>query len=122
MVLNSVSRKLRSLASRCTTDCKPSASRRPMRPRTLSRKLDLAGISVVSGPYGGKGVALPRLSTLNYHPICLYVNSLHIISAKMSHTQHTPNFLERKGLSLNHFFDRLLALSAFAPKLSHVCA
>src|SRR5208283_838947 len=41
MVLNSVSRKLRSRASRWTTLCNPSVSSRPMRPSTLSRKLDL---------------------------------------------------------------------------------
>src|ERR1017187_10530199 len=41
MVLKSVSRKLRSCASRWTTLCSPSVSSRPMRPSTLSRKLDL---------------------------------------------------------------------------------
>src|SRR5271170_4004001 len=41
IVLNSVSRKLRSRASRWTTVCKPSTSNLPMRPSTLSRKLDL---------------------------------------------------------------------------------
>src|SRR5688500_3781513 len=43
MVLKRVSRKVLSRARRCTTICKPAASRRPIRPRTLSRKLDLAG-------------------------------------------------------------------------------
>src|SRR5258708_4191908 len=41
MALNTVSKKLRSLARRWTTFCKPSVSRRPRRPNTFSRKLDL---------------------------------------------------------------------------------
>src|SRR5262249_26399979 len=45
IVLNSVSRKLRSRASRCTTVCRPSVSSRPIRPSTLSKKLDLTAIS-----------------------------------------------------------------------------
>src|SRR5262245_32579642 len=44
MVLNNVSKKLRSLARRRTTVCKPCASRRPIRPNTLSKKLDFAAI------------------------------------------------------------------------------
>src|SRR4051812_31291544 len=41
IVLKRVSRKLRSRARRWTTVCRPSASSRPIRPSTLSRKLDL---------------------------------------------------------------------------------
>jgi len=39
-----------SRASRCTTFCKPSVSSRAMRPKTLSRKLDLPAMSIVE-PY-----------------------------------------------------------------------
>src|SRR5712672_1689285 len=41
IVLNRVSRKLRSRASRWTTVCNPSVSSCPIRPSTLSRKMDL---------------------------------------------------------------------------------
>src|SRR5690349_7248234 len=44
MVLKSVSRKLRSRASRWTTVCRPSVSSRPMRPSTLSKKLDFTAM------------------------------------------------------------------------------
>src|SRR5438874_28473 len=53
MVLNRVSRKLRSRARRCTTVCTPSASRRLKRPRTLSRKLDLLAMGGSRGEGGG---------------------------------------------------------------------
>src|SRR5947207_6903907 len=47
MVLKSVSRKLRSRASRSTTLCKPSLSSRPIRSSTLPRKLDL-GVAILA--------------------------------------------------------------------------
>src|SRR2546430_1125030 len=50
IVLKRVSRKLRSRASRRTTVWSPCSSNRPMRPRTLSRKLDFGGIAGVLQP------------------------------------------------------------------------
>src|ERR1035438_9419754 len=53
MVLKSVSRRLRSRARRCTTDCSPASSSRPMRGSTLSRKLDLLAMLPATGCTGG---------------------------------------------------------------------
>src|SRR5687768_6398591 len=80
MVLNKVSRKLRSRASRWMTVCKPSVSRRPIRPSTLSRKLDLReGTNITAcqvpsakcqvpsvGCHGGHGSRF-HVSRITYH-------------------------------------------------------
>src|ERR1044071_2560564 len=62
MVLKSFSRNERSRASRCTIVCRPSLSRRPMRPRTLSRKLDL----------GAGTAAQNHFFFLNHHQVRAY--------------------------------------------------